>query len=63
MKMYAFSTEGEFVIVAYSWFATRREAEAARRSCGDPEASPLEEIEVPRRKRELAEFLNRYTRC
>ena len=58
MTLYTFTTEGEFTLLAYHWFATRREAEAARAGC--EEASPVRAVEVPRDKRGLAEFLTRY---
>jgi len=58
MTLYTFTTEGEFTLLAYHWFATRREAEEAREQYD--EASPVEHIVVPRGKRALAEFLTRY---
>lgn len=60
MTLYTFTTEGEFVVYAHHWFVTRREAEAARKALED--ASPVEAVHVPREKRALAAFLNRYTR-
>lgn len=58
MTLYTFTTEGEFTLLAYHWFANRREAEEAREQYD--EASPVEPIAVPRGKRALAEFLTRY---
>lgn len=49
MTLYTFTTEGEFTIYAHHWFVTRREAD-------------VEAVKVPREKRALAAFLNRYTR-
>ena len=60
MTLYTFTTEGEFTIYAHHWFVTRREAEAARKAL--EVASPVEVVKVPREKRALAAFLNRYTR-